>query len=285
MKGIIWLASYPKSGNTWFRIFLANLKGDQKTPVDINALEGSPIASARSIFDYNVGIEASDLDFDEIDRLRPEVYQHMAEKSEETLFMKVHDAYIHVNENRLLFPLGATSGAVYLIRNPLDVAVSFAYHLNVDYDTVISRMADENHSFCDHNDRLQNQLRQQLLSWSGHVLSWTRAKIPICVLRYEDMKQNPVETFKMAVRFLKLTQEENRIKSALTLSTFEELQRQEKKMGFREKSPETEMFFRRGEVGAWRDELTGGQARRIIMDHGKVMRSFGYLNQQNHVVF
>ena len=99
MNGIIWLASYPKSGNTWFRGFLTNLLRDADTPASINELERTPIASARGVFDNNMGFEASDMTADEIDRLRPELYIHLAENAKEPLFMKIHDAYTDVVDN------------------------------------------------------------------------------------------------------------------------------------------------------------------------------------------
>ena len=86
MNGIIWLASYPKSGNTWFRVFLTNLLRDADTPASINELESTPIASARGIFDNNIGFEASDLTADEIDRLRPELYRPSGRKRERAAF-------------------------------------------------------------------------------------------------------------------------------------------------------------------------------------------------------
>ena len=143
MNGIIWLASYPKSGNTWFRVFLTNLRGEEGGPANINKLHSAPIASARGIFDDEAGVEASDLTPDEIDRLRPEIYTHLAKQAEETLFMKVHDACTSNDKNLPLFPEEATAGAIYIIRNPLDVVVSFADHSGWDYDKAILRMADE----------------------------------------------------------------------------------------------------------------------------------------------
>jgi len=278
MGGTIWLASYPKSGNTWFRVFLSNLLGEQDRPADINDLHSTPIASARGIFDDAVGIEASDLTPDEIDRLRPEVYEKLAADAEETLFMKVHDAYILVDGKTPLFPKSATKGAIYIIRNPLDVAVSFAHHSAWNYDRSISEMADEKAAFCSKTKRLHNQLRQKLLTWSGHVLSWTeQTAFPVCVLRYEDMKESPAETFGRAVRFADLDHTDEQIEKALSMSTFEELKRQEGEKGFHEKSPASEMFFRKGEVGSWREELTDVQAERIIRDHRAVMERFGYV--------
>ena len=71
MADIIWLASYPKSGNTWMRIFLTNyLRGDTEES-DLDDLEGGPIASSRPLFDLAVGIEASCLLPTEIENLRP----------------------------------------------------------------------------------------------------------------------------------------------------------------------------------------------------------------------
>lgn len=286
MGGIIWLASYPKSGNTWFRVFITNLRGEEDGPAQINKLNRTPIASARGIFDDEAGIEASDMTFDEIDRLRPEIYAHLAEQAEETLFMKVHDAYTSNDKNIPLFPEEATVGAIYIIRNPLDVAVSFAHHSGWDYDKAILRMADEEFAFCARPKRLHNQLRQKLLTWSSHVKSWTeQTSFPVCSLRFEDMKHKPVETFERAVRFSGLEYGGEEILKALELSSFEELQRQEKENGFKEKSPNPEMFFRKGKVGSWRKELKKKQAGQVIHDHREVMHRFGYLGTNDEVVF
>ena len=286
MSGIIYLASYPKSGNTWFRVFLTNLRGEEDGPAQINRLDSTPIASARGIFDDETGIEASDLTMNEIDRLRPEVYEQLAAAADETLFMKVHDAYTANDKNIPLFPEKATAGVIYIIRNPLDVVISFADHSGWDYDKAISRMDDEKSAFCAKPKRLHNQLRQTLLSWSSHVKSWTEQSFfPVCVLRYEDMKQNSVETFEKAVQFSGLEYGREEILKALELSSFEELRRQEKEDGFKEKSPSSDMFFRKGEVGAWREELSEAQARRIIDHHRIVMQRFGYLDTNDEVVF
>jgi len=286
MKGIIWLASYPKSGNTWFRVFLTNLLRDADEPANINELERTPIASARGVFDTHMGFEASDMTADEIDRLRPELYIHLAENATEPLFMKVHDAYADVADNMPLIPRAATGGALYFIRNPLDVAVSFAHHSGRDYDTAISRMADETFAFCCKSDRLHNQLRQKLLSWSGHVQSWVdRAPFPVCVLRYEDMKSQPLDTFEKAVLFTGLSRTRDQIQKALDFSSFEVVQQQEEAEGFQEKSPSSRRFFRKGRIGSWREELSENQAQKIVNDHRDVMRRFGYLDENGKVVW
>jgi hypothetical protein len=285
MKGIIWLASYPKSGNTWFRVFLTNLLRDADEPADINDLESTPIAGARGIFDNCIGFEASEMTADEIDRLRPEVYRHLAENAEETPFMKVHDAYTVMANGTPLIPAEATAGAIYIIRNPLDVAVSSSHHNGSDYDTAITRMADGAFALAARPDRLHDQLRQKLLTWSGHALSWVDgARFPVCVLRYEDMKTRPLETFTGAVRFAGLSHTEAQIEKAIRFSSFDIVKQQEESEGFREKSPAASRFFRKGKIGSWQEELTDEQAQRIVRDHGEVMRRFGYLDENGEIV-
>jgi hypothetical protein len=283
--GIIWLASYPKSGNTWLRIFLTNLRRDGAEPVNINELASSPIAGDRALFDEATGIEASDLTPQEIDRLRPLVYEHLAAGANETLFLKVHDAYTHTADGLPLLPPRATRGAFYLIRNPLDVAVAFANHANSDLDTIIHRMADEEFALASGTGQLPEQLRQRLLSWSAHVLSWIEAPFPVLVLRYEDMKQQPLETFAAAARFAGLPADPARVRKAVEFSDFQELQRQEQEHGFRERPSQTASFFREDGWGAWRRELTPEQAARLIRDHREVMRRFGYLTKDGEPVF
>jgi hypothetical protein len=284
MGAIVWLASYPKSGNTWMRAFLTNLRRNGDEPAKINDLDGGPIASSRVRFDELTGIAASDLTSEEIEQLRPEVYERLAVEATESLFLKVHDAYTYGGDGR---PLLAAEGsrALYLIRNPLDVAVSFAHHLNKDLDTAMDHMADEKFAFASNTRKLSNQLRQRLLTWSAHVLSWVEAPIPVKVLRYEDMKLQPQETFTEAARFIGLPDEPARVAKALEFSDFKHLQRQEQEHGFRERSLKTKCFFREAGLGTWRRELTPEQAACLIRQHRKVMQRFGYLNADEEPVF
>ena len=81
MKKIVWLASYPKSGNTWFRIFLSHLIMDHDLHfVNVNNQLYTPISSAREILERYTGFESSLLTHDEVDNLRREVYLREAEE-------------------------------------------------------------------------------------------------------------------------------------------------------------------------------------------------------------
>ncbi len=283
---IVWLASYPKSGNTWFRAFLANYLRQLDHPVDINRIGGGPIASARLVFDEEAGVKASELTADEIERWRPRVYEQISNTCSSPLFMKTHDAYTYNNRGEPLMSKAATQGALYFVRNPLDVAVSFAHHSGNEVTPIIAEMGDAETILVGHPKRLFNQLRQRLLTWSGHVLSWVdEPGLPVHVMRYEDMKLSPFETFRGAVTFTGYPDNAERIERAIAHASFETLQEQEAEKGFREKLPKAESFFRKGEIGSWREVLTDEEVARLISDHGEVRRRFGYLTDAGEVVY
>lgn len=287
MKPIVWLASYPKSGNTWFRAFWNNYRKNGEEPVSINELEGGPIASSRSHFDDVVGYDSADLTDDEIDQLRPEVYLRWAEEAKETLYCKIHDAYTRLPDGRVLVPKAATERALYFVRNPLDVVVSYAHHRGrPGYEDTI-RLMNFGRAGMNHDPRRQeDQFRQWLLTWSGHVKSWTEeADFPVKVLRYEDMRARPHESFGEAVKFLGWEEDAARLDQAIRFSRFEELSAQEQAVKFREKSPVAKSFFRKGETGAWREALTPEQAERVMRDHAEVMREWGYLDEGDRPIF
>lgn len=285
MNGIYWLASYPKSGNTWLRIFLTNYRQDGDEPAGINTLDGGPIASARSVFDDLAGVEASDLTPDEIDRVRPLVYEQMAATAKEPIFLKVHDAYTLNLDGLPIMSPKATAGVIYLLRNPLDVAVSYAHHSGTTIERMVNRLCKSHSSLDDKPQKLHNQLRQKLLTWSEHVTSWVdESGLPVHIARYEDMLAAPEETFGGIVRFAGFEVDEVRLRKALDFSSFDHLKAQESEVGFKEKAPRAKSFFRKGKTGSWREVLTADQVQQLISAHRDVMRRFRYLTEDDEPV-
>jgi aryl sulfotransferase len=278
MGGIYWLASYPKSGNTWLRTFLQNLWADGDAPIDINDLRTGAIASARGWIDEVLGFDSADLTNDEIDRLRPAVYS-WSRNDKEMSYHKIHDAYSFLVNGEPLVSREGTLGAVYLIRNPLDIVASIANHMNFTLDRAISFIGEEAASFASKPSRLHPQVHHRVLSWSAHVASWIDAAGLRCeIVRYEDMLGRPTETFGRIARFLEVPTDAARVEKAIRFSDFAELRRQEAEGGFTERPDHTASFFRRGEAGAWIDTLTPDQVARIVADHGPMMRRVGYLD-------
>lgn len=280
MGGIYWLASYPKSGNTWFRAFLRNLQDDGADPVDINELNTGSIASDRGWLDEVLGFDTAEFTPDEVDELRPAVYDWSTAEAA-IGYHKIHDAYTWVRDDQALVGRRATRGALYIVRNPLDVAPSAAHHWHCSIDQAIERMGNPDMALCRSRQGLPGQVRQRLLSWSGHVLSWVDAPdLDRLVIRYEDMLADAFATFGRAAAFLQLPSAPERVAKAVRFSDFQVLSRQEVAKGFRERPRHAERFFRQGKTGGWRDRLTPAQINRIVADHGDAMRRFGYLDEQ-----
>lgn len=279
--GIFWLASYPKSGNTWFRTFLTNYQRDAEEPADINALNRTPIASARGIIDDFLGVGTSELTQRDIDNVRRKVYEQLSNNLDHNIYMKIHDSYHLSQRKEALFGGEGIKGALYLLRNPLDVCVSFANHNSITPSQMVPLMNREQYSLARSFNGLNNQVRQWLKSWKGHALSWIDQKdIPVKVIRYEDMKQKPYETFMEAVNFLELPYEPARLKKAIDYAQFEKLQKQEEEKSFREKPSQCGAFFRKGKVGSWREVLSVDEVNFLINYNRDFMQRFGYLDEE-----
>ena len=291
MTPAIWLASYPKSGNTWFRALLANLRSGADEPADINDMtEAGGIASARAPFDANLLIESGLLTHEEADKLRPRLYEllaggtdHLDDETDlvgRTRFRKVHDAYALTGKGEaLLAGARGASGAIVIVRDPRDIAPSLANHMRTGLDPAIEFMADPASAFCGGRAGQPNQLRQRLFDWSGHVSSWLdQTDIPTHLVRYEDLQTDTVGVLAGALAFAGESASGHDIRRAVEHASFAELQRQERERGFRE-APRPHgptPFFRRGDAGAWREELTTEQTARIEAQHAAMMGRLGY---------
>lgn len=279
MSNSFWLASYPKSGNTWFRIFLGNYLQDSIEPLNINSLKDGPIASYRRLIDEILGFDTSDMTCEEIERIRPFVYD-WSKTGGEPQFLKIHDAFTQTDEGLPLVGTKFARDVLYIIRNPLDVASSLANHKNCTIDEAIDFMAASDHKLARQTDRLLSQIPQFTGTWSDHVSGWVKSDLLRChVLRFEDMKSTPELSFETALSFLELPINRTCLKKAIYFSSFKELSEQELKYGFSERPTKSQKFFRQGETGGWRQELSDAQVSKIVDDHSSVMIDFGYIDQ------
>lgn len=283
-KNIVWLASYPKSGNTWFRMFLANYLTNSETPVSLEEIERTPIASDAVGFEEVTGLNPFELTPDEVDVYRPELYQYLSENEETEagiLYKKTHDAYIHNKQNVALFPAKVSKGAVYFVRNPLDVCVSYANHGAGKIERTVQFLQNEKAQLA---GKKTGQLRQLMFSWKNHIKSWhEQNQIPVHIVRYEDMKQDPITTFGAIIQFLGLEYEEERLKRAIINSDFKLLQQMEKEKGFKEKMQKCESFFWKGKTGNYRQHLSEEQIQELVAYHYDTMKEFGYIDAEGNL--
>jgi len=276
--GIVWLASFPKSGNTWFRIFLANLAAGRDKPADINDLdERGGIASSRHEFEAATLLDSGLLPHSDIDRLRPRIYERIAADTKAQRWIKVHDAYTLTDGGEPMLGLGAARAAIYVVRDPRDVAVSLAHHNTTTIDEAIELMNQPDSALCRGRRGQPPQLRQKLLGWSGHAASWLeQTDVRVHLMRYEDMRADPHRAFGAALAFADRAASDEDIARAIRHADFAELQRQERERGFTERLSRSSPFFRAGEVGGWRGELTRDQVATLERAHMPMMGRLGY---------
>ena len=291
-RGIVWIVAYPKCGTTWLRAVLTNYLQDQDEAASINALIGDWNASARNEFDHLMGIDSSDLRPDELVRYLPRYREALAAAicalppadagsggPGRRYFAKSHEPF----ESRTggpRFSAAGTIGAIYLVRNPLDVAVSYAHHMQAPIEQTIRRMNDPDANDLPAVRRIMKLLPNPLGTWSEHVASWLdQSALPTCVARYEDLLTDPIAGFARIVRFAGLEWQPDRLARAVDQAAFARLRAQEAAHGYGERHRAAPAFFRAGVAGSWRTALTADQVRALVAAHRPMMARLGYLQE------
>lgn len=272
-RKIWWIASYPKSGSTWVRMFMnAYITG---FPLNINSGYQYAWGDNHSGFFQTCYSRATDqLTATEQIMIRPAALMTMLNLSaSKHICLKTHHAKAQVDCIPLI-PPSISGGAIYIIRDPRDVVISFADHSNITIGDAIKQMAEKQHMV----PHPLTKLIHILTSWSLHVQSWTSRNkdVPVEVVRYEDMIVDPEREFERILGGLGIeTINRDKFNFALKETEFKNLQRLEAETDFRERA-KGKKFFRVGKVGQWKEGLTQQELEYIQENHGEVMREFGY---------
>ncbi|MEN6541052.1 sulfotransferase domain-containing protein [Parvibaculum sp.] len=272
MGGIVWLASFPKSGNTWVRHLLHTVIGGERH--GINRMDTLTVGDAAAKwYEPLLGKPLGRCSDEEIARVRPEALRSIALQTPGLVFVKTHNALV-AHLGAPMIEGSVTAGAIYILRNPLDVAVSLASFQAVSIDTAIDELTRRG-ALGPTSDRF---VYQYFGSWAEHVESWTRRPMrQLHVMRYEDMLERPMETFGALARFLMLSPSRERLQAAIDASSFDRLRQEEEEHGFVERPDTAERFFREGRAGQWKDVLSQAQVQRVVDALGPQMERFGYL--------
>jgi aryl sulfotransferase len=275
--GLIWLASYPKSGNTWFRA-LFGAYSDAEGAVDINKLPKGHAADHKS-FEREMGFDGNLMSDDEARIARRTLYLHRRRTMTKAETAKVHDANLPLGDGGLLFPADATAAVVHIVRHPFDVAVSAAFHFGwaPDFGRAVTAMCDIAHKIAGSR---QHQFPQILSDWGTHTLSWLDMPgVRRITLRYEDMLADTADALGRAlpVMFPEIALDQSKLRKAAEASGFDRLRAQETETSFRERPTKMTSFFRSGRAGGWRDHLTSDHCATLVEHLDPVMARLGYL--------
>jgi hypothetical protein len=281
-KEIIWLASYPKSGNTWVRLFIeAYLLGK----FDLNNVICS--VSDDTSTRHGVGDGSDERSFPvEIQQLtRPMALLRLVRMFHKhkpvdgmPLFVKTHNANLVANGMTLL-PEQLSKKTVHIVRDPRDVALSFSKHIGLSVDKTIDYMEDKYRVLSTDTERLK--MSDFLSSWRKHTQSFLEGDlIGVKTFLYEDMYYDGVKTFCDILDHCEIEPDAERVEMALELVKLSNLREKEKEDGFVEASHKnTSGFFGKG-GSRWEKELLPSQAHRIAKMGGAYMKKLGYLENK-----
>ncbi len=212
MGKIIWIASYPKSGSTWLQGFLGSLFTPANAPLDRNTLNQiCPTLIDRALYDARAGKSTQGFSDEQILRLRHDVQKAIHETARESIFVKTNSWFGDEQGTPLIEP-EFTAGAIYLVRNPIDVAAPAAQQFGVSVDDMVQLMALPEFLTAPS----AKHVVEYIGSWSKNVASWTWRQNPkVLVVRYEDLTAAPEAKFGEIVAFLGLKPSQEKFDNAV----------------------------------------------------------------------
>ena len=279
---IIWLASYPKSGNTWLRSLISGYFYSKDGSFNFDLLKYIDQYPSSSYFEK----------YDDL-FLKPESTskywlqeQVRINKDNKLRFFKTHNALCKINNNSFTNEKN-TLGAIYIIRDPRNVLSSLAYHYQINNQDAFQFMKNEKKSIIEKKqDRFLGF--NALLSWVLHQKSWSECKkFPILTIRYEDLETKTFRTLKIVYEFIqKISKLEKKFdkekaKKIIQACDFDKLQRLEKINGFREsmigkKSNERLRFFNLGSDNNYKKLLDKDLINEMNTLYGAELQKYNY---------
>ena len=283
---IIWLASYPKSGNTFLRSLLTAYLFTKDGNFNFEVLKNI------NQFPNNVTFEKLGIDISN----QKEVIKNYIKVQEETnkrdgegiRFLKTHSTLQDIDGHKFT-NLKNCLGVIYIVRDPRDVAKSYSNHNSTSIDESINHMKEFNISGGIKNSKdRKSETIVHIGSWSSHYTSWKEFdKVDrYLLIKYEDLVEETEKTFLKVLTFVckltkkKLDLDKNKLKNVLNTTSFESMQKLEKQNGFNEASNfngKKVTFFKYGAKNNWKKFLTLENIKKIEDIFREEMKELGYL--------
>ena len=256
---IIWIASYPKSGNTYLRSFLA-----------------SYYYSEDGNFDFDQLLKIHQFPNIKFSKFEPKTNKEASKNwmfNQNTFFSK--DKLNLVKTHSCLYPYegnnftskNQTLGAIYIVRDPRNLITSLTHHYVIDYKKAIEKMSDTNCSLLEKSHDNDYSNFTYLSSWSNHYKSWkNNSEFKTLFIKYEDLKENKIEIFKKIIFFINEVTgdnkkiDERKFSNAIKTTGFSNLKNKELNEGFEEsvysnKTGKKINFFNLGFNNRWQKIL------------------------------
>ena len=283
---IIWIASYPKSGNTWVRSLLSTYLYTEDGIFNFNLLKKILKFPSKKYLEFFTK------DFSDIKKISE--YWIAAQNrinlynENESIFLKTHSALCTL-ENNSFTNKANTQAVIYIVRDPRNVITSISNHYSFNIEESYNFMIDNNRMLVADKWGGKNfGISEMLGSWSQHYKSWQNIKFaPILNIKYEnlitDTKNSLITIINFLQRFIEVKVDNKKILKTVESCNFENLSKMEKKQGFdeaaySEKSSKKVDFFHLGEKNNWKNLLNYEMEKKIRTAFDKEMKELKYID-------
>ena len=276
---IIWIASYPKSGNTYIRSFLSAYYYSNNGEFNFNLLKYIEQFPDKQFFEGFINSK------EEVSKLWVSTQKKIV-SSKKVRFLKTHSAYGSYDNNPFTTP-DITLGGIYIIRDPRNVAISLMNHFSLDQSGAIEMLIDENRGIKSADNNFATYAF--LSTWANHYKSWSNIKsFKTCLIKYEDLEKNSEKVLINLVKFINNLLNNNqgidyqKLNRAIETTSFDFLKTKENQDGFKEAmfSKEKDQkvpFFNNGFNTNWKKKLDKNLAEKIEKKFFHEMREVKYL--------
>ena len=276
---IIWLASYPKSGNTYIRSFLSAYFFTNDGVFDFELLKFIEQFPDKQFF--NGFIKTKEEASEKWLSLQKKLINPKKIK-----FLKTHSAYGAYNNNPFTSS-EVTIGGIYIVRDPRNVVSSLMNHFSLAKQEALDMILDENRGIKSNDNNYATYTF--LSSWSKHFKSWnTIQSFKTILIRYEDLKDNNEKIFSNLIKFINILLNNNegidyqKFNKALKTTSFNYLKKKEDRQGFKEamfseKNDKKIPFFNLGFNNSWEKILEKKIIEKNESKFQKEMKELKYL--------
>ena len=194
---IIWLASYPKSGNTWVRLFLNSLIYTNDKISNINNIHIGQFPNRKHFKEITDNVD--DLSEFAKNCINAQLKINLSNKIK---IFKTHHAY-WTNGNNKFTNINTTLGVIYVVRDPRNIITSLKNHFNLNnYDDALNFLLDEKKVITFENQKIEINLPHIISSWKNHFNSWKKMEKNYLLIKYENLLSAPEEEFEKITNYI-----------------------------------------------------------------------------------
>ena len=281
---IFWIASYPKSGNTWLRALLSSYYYSDDGFFNQRLLDNIDQFPEKTYF--------SDFNYDPKNIIDTSKFwikaQEKINRDNKLKFLKTHNIIGEINKFSFTDKKNSIGG-LYIVRDPRNVITSIQNHFELNKDDALNFMLDDKKFIYDFRKKNDFSDFQFISSWEKNYQTWiTQKNIPIKLIKYEDLNNSTYEIFKEIINFIEKTLGTYRklnipkIKNSIYSTSFEKMKNIENKDGFNESvlsknDPKKIPFFHLGPKNDWKTIFDQNYQKKLNLTFNKNLKELNYI--------